>query len=174
MFLLSKPFPFKLFLVPLALWLALPAAARPAPKPLPKSPPARAEIQAIYNKINAAAAAKDVDAVFAYDSDDYTQIDKKGRVHDASDDRQGLEKLMEEANSIQAVTAIRGFSGTETEATVTVTDRVVIRIANESTGRAVTLRTGDTAREHWVKTADGWRRTRSRLLSDKVSLKKNF
>ncbi len=70
-------------IAPLALCLALPAAAKPAAP----APPARREIQAIYNKINAAAMQKDVDGVYAFNSDDYTMIDTKGHVHEPSEER---------------------------------------------------------------------------------------
>ena len=156
--------------MPVALCLALPAASKPA-APVP---PARREIQAIYNKIDAAAMQKNVDGVYDFDSDDYTLIDKKGHVHEASEGRQEMEQALEVVDSVKATSIIQSFTGTDTEATVTVKDHVVVRIANNASGRAIKLTSDDVAREHWVKTADGWRRTRTRILAGRSAFQKNF
>lgn len=155
------------FFLPVALLLTLPAGAKPS-KPTPKQ-----ELQAIYNKINAAAR-KDVDAVFDYNSDEYVTIDRKGHTHDASEGRQEFSDAMAVIDSIKAVTVIQSFTGTDTEATVTVKDHGVIRAANNLNGRAIKLTVSDVARDHWVFTADGWRRTRTRILSGKDVFSKNF
>ena len=154
----------------LALCFVLPAGAKPS---APVST-AQREIQAIYNKINAAAMQKDVDSVYAYDSDDYTLIDKKGHVHEPSEGRQEMEQGMEVLDSMTAITVIQSFTGTDAEATVTIKEHAVVRIGNTTTGRAVKLTADDTAREHWVKTAEGWRRTRTRILSGRNAFQKNF
>lgn len=154
----------------LTLCLALPAAAKPAPK----VPPARAAIQAIYNKINAAAMEKNVDGVYDFDSDDYTFIDQKGHVREASEGRQELEQALEVIDSLKAVSVIQSFAGTDTEATVTVKEHVTARVGNTTTGRALKIISDDVARDHWIKTDDGWRRNRTRILSGKNALQKNF
>ena len=155
---------------PFALYLAPPAASKPAAP----SPTARREIQAIYNKINAAVMQKNVDGAYDFDSDDYTIIDNKGHVHEASEGRQEMEQGMEVADSIKATSVIQSFVGTDAEATVTVKDHIVVRIANNANGRAVKISADDIAREHWVKMADGWRRNRTRILSGKNAFQKNF
>ena len=165
-----------LLLIPLALWLALPAASKPAApsKTAAATPPARREIQAIYNQINAAAMRKDVDGVYDFNSDDYTVIDNKGHAHEPSEWRQEFEQGLEVVDSLKAVSVIQSFVGTDAEATVMVKEHMIARIANNANGRAVKLTGDDVAREHWVKTADGWRRTRTRILSGKNAFQKNF
>jgi len=154
----------------LALCLVLPAVAKPSAP----APAARRELQAIYNKINAAAMQKDVDGFYFYDSDDYTLIDTKGHVHEPSEERQEFEQALEIVDSVQAASVIQNFTGTDTEATVTVKEHMVARLANNANGRAVKITAGDVARDHWVKTADGWRRTRTRILSGRNAFQKNF
>ena len=154
----------------LALCFALSAAAKPAPKAMD----AQRELQVIYNKINAAAMQKDVDGVYAFNTDDYTEIDKKGHVHEVSEDRQEMEQGMEMVDSITATSIIQSFTGTGTEATVTIKEHAVVRIANTTTGRAVKFTADDTARDHWIKTEEGWKRNRTRFLSGKNALHKNF
>jgi hypothetical protein len=154
----------------LALLLALPVMGRPASKvPTPQQ-----ELQGLYNKINAAAAAKDVDGVYAYNDDHYTLIDKKGHVHEGSEGRQELEKALEIIDSIKGITKIQSFSGTDTEATVTVKDHDVAVVANGVTGRAIKVTADVVSRDYWVYGADGWRRLRSRTLSEIGSYHKNF
>ena len=165
----TLPFAF-CFMFCIMSWPAPQAAAKPAP-PIPS---ARRQIQAIYNQINAAAMQKNVDGVYAFDSDDCTLIDQKGRVHEPSEGRQDLEQALEVMDSVKATTVIQGFTGTDTEATVTVKDHVVARIANATTGRAAKITVDDVSREHWIKTEDGWRRNRTRVLSGKNGLRKNF
>ena len=155
--------------------LCLAACLTPgAAKPAAKAPPARAEIQALYNKMNAAAMQKNVDGVYDFDSDDYTVIDQKGHVHEPSEGRQELEQALEVLDSVKATTVIQSFTGTDAEATVTVKDHLVARMANTTTGRAVKITADDVSRDHWIKTEEGWRRTRTRILSGKNALRKNF
>ena len=159
-----------LLLTPLTLCLAPPATSKPA-APVPS---ARRELQAIYNKIDAAAMRKDVDGVYDFDGDDYTVIDTKGHAHEPSEWRQDFEQALEFVDSVKAVSVIQSFEGTDTEATVTVKEHIVARVGNTTTHRTAKVTTDDVAREHWVKTADGWRRTRTRILSGKRGLQKNF
>jgi hypothetical protein len=161
--------PKRLFLS-LALLLALPVMG----KPTPKTPTPQQELQGLYNKINAAAATKDVDGVYAYNDDNYMLIDKKGHVHEGSEGRQELEKALEIIDSIKGITKIQSFSGTDTEATVTVKDHDVAVVANGVTGRAIKVTADVVSRDYWVYGADGWRRLRSRTLSEIGSYHKNF
>ncbi len=161
----------------LLLTLLLPASASAKPvshKPAAKTPPARRELQAIYNHMNTEAAQRNVDGLYEYDSDDYTLIGIKGQTEDPSQARQDLEQVLDKADTIRAVTSITGFSGTDTEATVTVKDHVVIGFANNANGRAIKFNFNDTSRDHWVKTEGKWQRTRTRVLSGKNGYKKNF
>jgi len=120
----------KHFVVPLVLLLTLPATARPNKIPKPKQ-----EIQAIYNKINAVIARKDGDGYYDYNSDDYTIIDKKGNVHDASEGRQEMIDALQMVDTIKAVSVVQTFTGTDTEATVTVREHYLVAAANRLASR---------------------------------------
>lgn len=163
-------------MLPFALILAASASGKPhSPvRHAAAGPPARRELQAIYNKMNAEAMQRNADALYDYNSEDYTEIDTKGHVHDAADGRQELSEVLGAVDSIKAVTTIEGFTGTDTEATVTIKDHAVIGMRNNANGRAIKLTVNDTARDHWIKTDDGWRRTRTRVLSGRNAFKKNF
>ena len=151
----------------LTLLFVLPALGKPAPTP-------QQELQALYNKINAAAANKDVDGIYAYDDDDFVFIDKKGHAHDGSEGRQELEEDLDIMDSLKSVSKIVTFSGTDTEATVTVKDHAVATVANGVTGRAIKVTADTLSRDYWTYTADGWKRKRSRVLSETGKLHKNF
>lgn len=159
----------------LPLFLASSAPAKPVShKPAAKTPLARRELQAIYNHMNAEAAHRNVDGLYEYNSEDYTLLGTKGQTEDPAQARQDLEQVLDKADTVQAVTSITGFSGTDTEATVTVKDHVVIGFANNANGRAIKFSFNDTSRDHWVKTEGKWRRTRTRILSGSHTQKKNF
>ena len=161
----------------LLLTLFLPASASAKPvshQPAARTPPARRELQAIYNHMNAEAMQRNVDGLYEYDSDDYAIFDTKGHAEDPAQGRQALETVLDKVDTIRAVSVIQGFTGTETEATVTLKDHYQLGMANQTTGRALKFVSDDTARDHWVKTEDGWRRTRTRILSGSHTLKKNF
>ncbi len=134
-------------LLPLA--LCLPVAAKPKPHaPAPQGPPARRELQAIYNHMNAEAMQRNVDGLYEYDSDDYAVFDVKGHAVDPAEGRQTLESVLDKVDTIQAVTVIQGFAGTQTEATVTLKERFQLAMANHTSGRALKFVSTDTARDH--------------------------
>ena len=145
------------------------AVAGPVKVPTPQQ-----ELQAIYNKINAAAAQKDVDGVFDYNASDYVTTNTKGRTHDASDGRQELQDVMSAVDMVQGTTSIKTFTGTATDAAVTVKDHYVFIASNQSTRRTIKFASDDVSRDYWVKTDDGWRRKRTRILSGKIAFRKNF
>lgn len=158
------------FFLPFALLFAIPAAGKPAKM----TPTARQELQALYNKMNAAAANKNVDGVYAYNDDDFIYFDKKGHSHDGSDNRQSLEEALEVIDSFKGNTVILSFTGTDTEATVTVKDHDVVTAANGVTGRAIKYTEEAVSRDYWTYTADGWKRKRSRVISESGKFHKNF
>lgn len=153
----------------LLLCFTLPAAAQP-----PAAPAARREIQAIYSKIDAALARKDIDTALDYDADDCEFYNRRGKLEDAGGGRQELEDLVEKVDTVRVTTKILSFTGTSAEATVTVKNHTVAGASNSITGRAAKGIADQVSRDYWVKTDDGWRRKRSRLLQSKGVLHKNF
>lgn len=153
----------------MALCFIFPAAAQPNAAPI-----ARREIQAAYNKIDAALARKDIDTALDYDADDCEFYNRKGHLMEAGGGRQELEDLAEKVDTIQETTKILSFTGTSTEATVTVKTHTVAGASNRINGRAAKGIFDEVARDYWVKTDDGWRRKRSRVLQSRGALHKNF
>ena len=148
----------------------LPSAAKPA-APMP---PARREIQAIYHQIDAALDRKDIDTVCDYDAEDCEYFNKKGRRLDTGGGRQALVDLLEKVDSVKRTTTITSFTATDTDATVTVKDHVVVSAANTVTGRAIRAASDEVFRDYWVKTDDGWKRKRTREIKGTATLHKNF
>ena len=155
------------------LWPAVPAGAGPSSAKT-AAPPAQREIQAIYNKIDAALARKDVDTIADFNTDDCVFYDVKGRLLSSDGGRQELVDLLEDIDTFQRTAVITSFSGTDTEATVTVKDHTLQETKNNINGRAIRLVTDEVFREYWVKTDDGWKRKRSREIKSKIALHKNF
>ena len=155
------------------LWPAVPATAGPGAAKA-AVPPARREIQAIYNKIDAAIDQKDVDTAFDYDADDCKYYDKKGRLLEEGSRRQEVVDMLDQVDTVKEITVITSFTGSDTEATVTAKTHVVLIASNNANGRAIKIAFDDISRDYWVKSDDGWKRKRSREIKNKVALHKNF
>ncbi len=155
------------------LWPAIPAGAGPGAAKT-AAPSARREIQAIYNQIDAALARKDVDAVADFNTDDCEFYGPNGKLIASDGGRQEVVDLLENIDVFQRRAVITSFSGSETEATVTVKDHTVQATKNNINGRAIRLVADEVFREYWIKTDDGWKRKRSREIKSKAALHKNF
>ncbi len=134
----------------------------------------RHEIQAAYNKIDAALAQKDIDTALDFNADDCEFYDRKGRLLESGGGRQALVDLVEKVDTIRRTTKILSFAGTSGDATVTVKCHVIAGASSSITGRAAKGISDDVFRDYWVKTDDGWRRKRTRILQSKSVLHKNF
>ena len=155
------------------LWLAVPAVAGPSSAKT-AAPSARREIQAIYNKIDAAINRKDVDTAFDYDADDCQYYDKKGHLLEEGSGRQEVVDLLDQVDTVKETTVITSFTGSDAEATVTAKTHVVLFASNNANGRAIKVAFDDISRDYWVKSDDGWKRKRSREIKSKFALHKNF
>ena len=155
------------------LWSAVPAAAEPSTARA-AMPSARREIQATYNKIDAAIDRKDVDTAFDYDADDCQYYNKKGQLMEEGSGRQEVVDLLEKVDTVKETTVITGFAGSDADAVVTAKAHVVLAAANNANGRATKIAFDDISRDYWVKTDDGWKRKRSREIKSKLALHKNF
>ena len=163
--------PRKLFVLTLGLTICVGPPACAAPK---KASTTQQELQGIYNKINEAIAQKNVDGVFDFDTPDHTTTDTKGHVHEASDGRQELQDLMNLMDTAKGTSIIKSITSTDTDATVVVKDHFIFIISNRSTRRTAKIVGEDVSRDYWVKTDEGWRLKKTRILSDKTGLRKNF
>lgn len=161
----------KLFVLFLALMVSLGPSVGAASD---KVPTTQQELQGIYNKINEAVAQKNVDGVFDYDTPDHTTTDKKGHVYEASDGRQELQDIMNLMDTAKSTSIIKSITSTDTDATVVVKDHFMFIISNRSTRRTAKFFGDDVSRDYWVKTDEGWRRKKTRILSGKTGLRKNF
>jgi hypothetical protein len=161
----------KLFVLSLALAVCLAPSAGAASD---KVPTTQQELQGIYNKINEAVAQKNVDGVFDYDTPDHTITDKKGHVYEASDGRQELQDMMNLVDTAKSTSIIKSIASTDTDATVVVKDHFIFMISNRPTGRTAKIVGEGVSRDYWMKTDEGWRRKKTRILSGKTGLRKNY
>ena len=155
------------------LWPAVPAGAGPGAA-TPAAASARRDLQAIYRRIDAAIDRKDVDTAFDYDDDDCQYYNKKGQLMEEGSGRQEVVDLLDKVDTVKETTVITSFAGSDTDATVTTKDHVVLAVTNNINGRAAKISFDDISRDYWVKTDDGWKRKRSREIKSKFALHKNF
>lgn len=153
---------------------AQPAVVRSAAGQPAAAPSTRREIQAVYSKIDAALDRKDIDTALDYDDADCQYYNRKGHLEEEGSGRQGLEDLVEIVDSIRVTTKILSFSGTSDEATVTVRNHAEARASNTVNGRALHGVSDQIVRDYWVRTDDGWRRKRCRVLQSHGIIHKNF
>jgi hypothetical protein len=163
----------RFFVVALAMICLTPSSAS---KPISARPVpiAQREIQAIYSKIDAALAQKNVDTVYDYNTDDCEFYDIKGHLLDSEGGRQELVELLNNIDIFQRTAIIISFTGSDREATVIVKEHTLQTVSNNINGRAIKLVADDLFREYWVKTDDGWQRKRSREIKSKDMLHRNF
>ncbi|MBV9850275.1 MAG: hypothetical protein JO250_11420 [Armatimonadetes bacterium] len=127
---------------------------------------ARRAIQADYSGSNAAATRRDAAGTLARFTPDAVSVDTKGHATPIAQQQQTVTRLFAAARSVTARTTIQTFSlDRPTQATVTVREHTALALVNPQTQQPVRLVVDDTARDLWIKTAQGWREKRSQDLT---------
>lgn len=127
---------------------------------------ARKAIAAAYAKMNAAAAKKDADGIFALHTEDYTETDVKGKKHTIAELKQQLPQIFRLAKSIKANTVIDSFSLKGSKAVVVNHDHSQIVLQNpQNPEQTATLVVDSKSEDTWVKGPKGWQQKLSKSLS---------
>ena len=127
---------------------------------------ARRAIQAAYNTSNAAAARKDAAGTLAHFTPDAVAVDTHGQATPIAQHQEMATHLFAAARTVTARTVIQKFAlARPGQATATVHEHVVLTLMNPQTQQPAQLVVDDTARDLWVKTAQGWRQKRSQDLT---------
>lgn len=133
---------------------------------------ARSQIQAIYNKQNAAAARKDVNGVLSNLAPNFQAISKNGQKLDVARQRQALTQAFAMAQSVHGTTVIQKLRLQGNKAIVTVKDNssLVFVNPNAPNARPAKFSAEEVAEDTWVKTGNRWLQERSVALSEKQLL----
>jgi hypothetical protein len=131
---------------------------------------ARKQIQAAYDRENAAAARKDTSGVMANLMPDYISINYRGQRTNAEQLRHRLPQLFAMAMSIKGRTRITRLALKGSQADVTAKEHGEVTLMNPRTGKPTNLVVDETSQTLWVKTARGWKKKRSRTIASKQSV----
>jgi hypothetical protein len=131
---------------------------------------ARRQIQAAYNRENAAAARKDASGVLANLTSDYKSISANGQTVTAEVLRQRLPIIFASAVSVKGTSTIIKLALKGKQADVQVKEHGILVLMNRQTKKRSKLEIHDVSQTLWVKTPSGWKKKQSRTLSSKQLL----
>ena len=131
---------------------------------------ARKQIQAAYDRENAAAARKDAAAVLANLTPDYKSVSAGGQTVTVHTLRQRLPVIFANAISIRGKSTITKLTLKGNQADVQVKEHGVLTLMNRQARKQSKLEIHDVSQTLWVKTKSGWKKKQSRTITSKQSL----
>lgn len=131
---------------------------------------AKKQIQAAYNRENAAAARKDAAGVLANLTSDYKSVSAGGQSVTAKTLRERLPVIFANAISIKGKSTITKLTLKGNQADVQVKEHGVLTLMNRQTRKPSKLEIHDVSQTLWLKTKSGWKKKQSRTISSKQSL----
>jgi hypothetical protein len=129
---------------------------------------ARKEIQAIYDKENAAAAHKDIHGVFAEMAPDFSEVDDTGQKISLAEIKANLADLFSHATTVKGTTTIQKFRLIGRTAIVTTKSRDEMTVADPEGEQARTITIDDLSVDTWVRSGKVWLQKHSRDVSQSV------
>jgi hypothetical protein len=132
----------------------------------PKVMDAKKQIQAGYDRSNAAFIRKDWDVTFADYAPEFT-VDLGGHTRKLSDVRSHTERLLSLASLITAKTVVQDVALAGDTATVTVRQETSADLVDPNSHQAVTLAEQDADVDTWKKVGAKWRLIHSKVVSSR-------
>ena len=121
--------------------------------------------------MNAAAGRRDAAGAFAYRTPDAVSVEENGRVTPIAKERADIKRLFAGTRSVKAVSSIQSLSlNGSGSATVTVKEHMAAVMVSPDGSQKIIFVVDDTARDLWVRTAQGWRQKRSQDLSHTMTI----
>jgi hypothetical protein len=124
------------------------------------------ELQAIYTRMDAAAAKKDMKTSFAHYAPDYVSHGPNGRKTTLTDLKAQIGPLMAQAKSIRSKSTVQKvvLKGSNAIATVK-EDAIIVMVNPQNPQQTMKLDINGASEATWVKTSAGWRVKSSRTLN---------
>ncbi|HEX5324321.1 MAG TPA: nuclear transport factor 2 family protein [Capsulimonadaceae bacterium] len=129
---------------------------------------ARKQIQAIYDREDAAASHKDIHGVFADMTPDFSAIDENGQAMSLAQAKANLADVFAKAATVKGSTVIEKFRLVGITAIVTTKSRDEMTVADPAGGQAGKVTVDDISVDTWVRSGTIWRQRRSRDISQSV------
>lgn len=132
---------------------------------------ARSAILSEERQSNAAFCRGDVAGVLADTTPDYVQILSDGKAVNKVKSSQILQAFVPSTHVKHFSEHILSFHLlNSSEAVVTNSTHAIYSLVSKTSGAHVTLDENSIDRDYWVRTSDGWRKKRSRTLSDQTKI----
>lgn len=136
----------------------------------PAAPSAvQATIQKLYDRENAAVAAKDVKAVFSLRTPDYEAVSSRGQKRTASQLRQIYGQMFAQTRSLKGVSRVQSLALHGQTAQVKVSEVATIALTDPRTGHDAVMKISQISLDDWVQRNGRWLKRRSRALSAKTT-----
>ena len=158
--------PTRMVTIGIALSLALSLAVSGLADPISDARKAMKAIQGAYNKIDAAANAKNVKGFLASNAPDYAIVDKNDavRMQNGPDMKASYAAFFAEKLSYKQHTTIQQISLRDKEAVVTVKQHIERSAADPKTNQRVKSVMNGILEETWTQNDKGWQRTRTKAI----------
>ena len=131
---------------------------------------ARKQIEAAYQRENAAAMRKDVNGILANLAPDYETTNMQGIKAGREQMKQMLPQLFAMARSVKAATKVKSVKLKGNEATAQVAEHAEMVMVNPKTHQTAKLVIEEQSETVWAKGPKGWLKKRSRTLSSKQTV----
>lgn len=135
------------------------------------SPKDIAFIKNAYHQMDQATATNDVDKFVSYLAPNFEDIDEHGTVtaHSASDERQQMEELIQQATDLQINihTTVKSIKFSGDKAIVTATGAGTMSATKN--GTAMKARLVGVEQDVWIKSGSGWLETKSKSITSKIT-----
>ena len=131
---------------------------------------AQKAVQAVYDKRNAAATARDPKGVLVDCTPDFVYITKEGQKGNLGVLKKRLIPLMSMAQNLKVTTARQTFTLKGREATSTVKTHLECTFVGLDPQKPSKLILDDTSEDVWIKTSKGWMQRRKKSIFDVTKL----
>ncbi len=128
----------------------------------------RSEIEALYEKSNAAAQYKFLEGMLSPRTADFRGFDLKGKPINVRLETQQLSALLRRATSVKAETKVLSFQVSGVSARVRIEDKLTMSLAEAPEAPVKTLVFNSSSEDQWLKTGGSWRLKESRVLSQSL------
>jgi hypothetical protein len=127
-------------------------------------------LQGIYNKVNAAAAKKDIKTLWQYRTPDYAYVSAKGKTYTAAQIRPQEKAVIGGAEKVRISSVIQKLTPKGSAADVVVKESGLFVLNNPKTRKKVTVQVNSHSLDTWVKRNGSWKVRRSKTLDKRTTI----
>ena len=134
------------------------------------SVPVKQTLQKLYSAGDAASERRDIDGMLAYYAPTFVFTDTHGRKADFATFKASLAQIIQAAQSVTSKTVVQTATAGGKTAVAGVMQDTKIILLNQKNGLPITVGVHAVTQDRWIKTADGWRETASKTITETDTL----